>query len=81
LKEAEVVIPMASLFDLETEVARLEKELAEACREQIRLETHLKDDAFLSRAPEAVVAKEKERLATVLEKQKRLKDHLDRLRE
>ena len=50
-------------------------------KEQGRLETHLNDDAFLSRAPEAVVAKEKERLAAVMEKQKRLREHLERLKE
>jgi len=81
LKEAEVVIPMASLFDLVAETARLEKEMSEAEREQARLEVHLNDETFLARAPEAVVAKEKERLTAVLAKQVRLKEHLARLRE
>jgi valyl-tRNA synthetase len=80
LKEAEVVIPMSSLFDLEAETARLEKELQEAAREQARLETHINDSSFLARAPEAVVVKEKERLNTVIEKQKKLREHLARLR-
>ena len=81
LKEAEVVIPMASLFDLAAEMTRLEKEMAEAEREQMRLEAHLKDEIFLSRAPEAVVAKEQERLEIVLAKQTRLREHLVRLKE
>ena len=81
LKEAEVVIPMASLFDLAAEMTRLEKEMAEAEREQVRLGEHLNDEAFLARAPEAVVTKEKERLAAALAKQVRLKEHLARLRE
>ena len=80
LKEAEVVIPMASLFDLATETARLEKELSEAEGEQTRLEGHLNDETFLTRAPEAVVAKEKERLVAALAKQSRLKEHLARLK-
>ena len=81
LKEAEVVVPMASLFDITVETARLEKEMAEARQEQVRLESHLNDEVFLARAPETVVAKEKERLMTVLAKQERLKEHLTRLRE
>jgi len=79
LKESEVVIPMASLFDLVAETARLEKEMAEVEREQVRLEVHINDETFLARAPEAVVAKERERLATALAKQARLKEHLARL--
>ncbi len=81
LGEAEVVMPMSSLFDLEAEIARLEKELDGAAKEQARLENHLNDQTFLSRAPEAVVAKEQERLAAALEKQSRLREHLARLKE
>ncbi|MCL2149656.1 MAG: valine--tRNA ligase [Dehalococcoidia bacterium] len=81
LKAAEVVIPMASLFDLAAETARLEKEIAEAMWEQARLEAHLGDETFLARAPEAVVVKEKERLAMAMDKQARLKEHLQRLGE
>ena len=81
LKGTEVVIPMASLFDLAAETARLEKEMSEAKREQARLEVHLNDVTFLDRAPEAVVAKERERLSAVLAKQVRLEEHLTRLRD
>jgi valyl-tRNA synthetase len=81
LKGVEMVIPMTSLFDLETEIARLMKELTEAEKEQARLETHLKDEVFLSRAPTAVVEKEKARLEAVLAKQDKLKEHLKRLKE
>ncbi len=80
LKGVELVIPMTSLFDLEAEQARLQKELAEVEREQLRLEIHLKDEIFLSRAPAAVVEKEQARLQAVLEKQAKLKEHLERLK-
>ena len=79
LSAVEVIIPMASLFDLEAEKVRLGREMAEAVKEQARLETHLHDAAFLARAPAAVVGKEQARLAVVIEKQARLAGHLARL--
>jgi valyl-tRNA synthetase len=79
LSGVEVIIPMASLFDLAAEKARLNREMVEAAREQLRLETHLHDAAFLERAPAAVIEKEQARLAVVVEKQARLAGHLARL--
>ena len=57
-----VVLPMAGLFDVEVERARLQKQLDEAIAEVGRLEAKLGDANFASRAPAAVVAKEQERL-------------------
>ncbi len=59
-----VVLPMAGLFDLDAERARLRKQVAEAEAEVGRLEAKLGDANFASRAPAAVVAKEQERLDT-----------------
>jgi valyl-tRNA synthetase len=78
LKESEVVIPMASMVDLEAERNRRQKEIEETQAEVARLEARLKDKAFLSKAPAAVVDKERQRLATIKDKQKRLKQGLDK---
>ena len=59
-----VVLPMAGLFDLDAERARLQKQIAEAEAEVTRLEAKLGNEQFTARAPEQVVAKEQERLAT-----------------
>ncbi|MBX7111067.1 MAG: valine--tRNA ligase [Dehalococcoidia bacterium] len=59
-----VVLPMAGLFDLDAERARLQKQIAEAEGEVTRLEAKLGNEQFTARAPEQVVAKERERLAT-----------------
>ncbi|MFN8585321.1 MAG: valine--tRNA ligase [Dehalococcoidia bacterium] len=59
-----VVLPMAGLFDLDAERARLQKQIAEAEGEVTRLEAKLGNEQFTARAPEQVVAKEQERLAT-----------------
>jgi valyl-tRNA synthetase len=78
LKEAEVLIPMESMVDLNAERKRLDGEIAQ-CQAQIAsLETRLKDKAFLSKAPEAVVAKERAKLAERQDKLKRLKEQLAR---
>jgi valyl-tRNA synthetase len=79
LKDAEVVIPMESMVDLEAERRRLQKEMEQNEAEASRLEVRLKDRHFLTRAPEAVVEKERNKLAVVKDKLKRLKQELARL--
>ena len=59
-----VVLPMAGLFDLDAERARLAKQIGEAQGEVERIERKLANEQFRSRAPAEVVAKEEERLAT-----------------
>ncbi len=73
LTETEVVIPMESMVDLEAERKRLQKEIEQSQAEVAQLEARLKDRAFLTRAPAAVVDKERQKLAAV-------KDKLERLR-
>ncbi|WP_036773682.1 valine--tRNA ligase [Photorhabdus australis] len=60
---AEVLIPMAGLIDKEAELNRLDKEIEKLDKEIISIEGKLSNEGFVSRAPEAVVAKERERLA------------------
>ncbi|MBA7624398.1 Valine--tRNA ligase [subsurface metagenome] len=79
LKEAEVVIPMESMFDLKAEKKRLEKEIEQIQAEVSRLETMLSNKAFLTKAPTAVVAKERVKLAAKKDKLGRLKQYLDQL--
>jgi valyl-tRNA synthetase len=79
LKDAEVVIPMESMVDLEAEQRRLQKEVEQSETEAARLDARLKDRNFLTRAPEAVVEKERNKLVVVKDKLKRLKQELGRL--
>ncbi|MFH1381361.1 MAG: valine--tRNA ligase [Chloroflexota bacterium] len=80
LKEAEVVIPMSSMVDLAAEQKRLTAEIEQGQAEVARLETRLSDNAFLTRAPAPIVAKEREKLAERQDKLARLKQELARLR-
>ncbi len=79
LAQATVAIPMASMFDLKAEKKRIEKETEQTRNEVDRLEARLKDEAFLTRAPEAVVAKERQKLYTLRDKLEKLKQQNARL--
>ena len=76
LKEAEVIIPMESMVDLEVERKRLQAEIEQSETDIARLETRLQDKAFLSKAPAAVVEKEQEKLAIRKDKLERLKQQV-----
>jgi valyl-tRNA synthetase len=79
LAQATVVIPMASMFDIDAERKRIEKELEQTQAEVNRLETRLKDQAFLTKAPAAVVEKEQQKLYTLNDKLEKLKQQSSRL--
>jgi valyl-tRNA synthetase len=74
LKDTELVIPMASMLDLQVEKERIKKEIEQLEADIARLESRLKDNSFLSKAPASVIAKEQERLAE-------RKDRIERLRQ
>ena len=62
---ARVFMPLAELVDLEKEKARIQKELGQKKGQLAGLEAKLSNPGFLSKAPEQVVAAEKERRETL----------------
>lgn len=60
--EMEVLIPMAGLIDKAAELARIAKALEKIKKDFARTEGKLSNDNFVSKAPEAVIAKEKAKL-------------------
>ncbi|MBM3155473.1 MAG: valine--tRNA ligase, partial [Chloroflexi bacterium] len=79
LKEAEVVLPLAGMVDVVAERQRLGKEIEGMQGEIGRLEQRLKDKAFVSKAPAAVVEKERNKLGTLKDKLQRLQQELGQL--
>ena len=71
----EIYLPLAGMVDLEQERARLEKELEGAESQIERLEKLLSSD-FASKAPEAVVQKEREKLAAYEDTAKKIRAQL-----
>ena len=61
--EMKVLIPMAGLIDKAAEISRLDKEMGKLQGEIKRLGGKLNNAGFVAKAPEAVVAVEREKLA------------------
>jgi valyl-tRNA synthetase len=59
----EIYLPLAGLLDLGKELERLDKEIAQAEQEIVRLQTKLSNEAFVTKAKPEVVEKEREKLA------------------
>ena len=76
----ELLIPMAGLIDKAAELARLDKEIAKLTQECGRIEGKLGNDAFVAKAPEAVIAKEREKLGDYQLQLTKLKEQQETIR-
>jgi valyl-tRNA synthetase len=74
----EVYLPQAGLVDVQEERIRLNKELSVSQAQVERLEKLL-DSSFAEKAPEPVVQKERDKLATFIETVQKLKAQIDNL--
>jgi valyl-tRNA synthetase len=59
----EIMIPMAGLIDVDAELARIAKQLEKAEKGLTQVQNKLANEKFVNNAPEAVLAKEHEKLA------------------
>ena len=74
-----VTIRLGGLVDLDRERDRLNEELKELETNRARLSARLDDDSFVSKAPEEVVERERERFQRAGERLVRVRDILSRL--
>ena len=71
VETTEIYVPLADLIDKEKEIAKLEKDIEKAQKELDKVLGKLSNEAFLAKAPQAVVDKEnaiKEELETKIAK-------------
>ena len=79
LDECTLVLPVAEVIDLAQEQARLKKELDKLSGEIVKLDKKLSNEQFLAKAPEEVVAEQRERLADSQQARSKLQSALERL--
>ena len=77
--EMEMFIPLAGLIDLGAETARLNKEIAKLQAEILKCENKLNNPGFVDKAPAAVVAQEKSRIAEFTLAMGQLQQQLEKL--
>ncbi len=77
--EAKMFMPMAELVDLDKERARIQKEIEKAEKELAMQEGKLKNEKFISKAPENIVAQEREKAEKTKALLENLKESLKNL--
>ena len=78
--EMKILIPMAGLIDKEAEIARLEKEINKINKDLPRVEGKLNNPKFVDKAPEEVIAKEKEKLEAMKSSFNYLEEQLEKIK-
>ncbi|ATJ81364.1 valine--tRNA ligase [Halomonas beimenensis] len=77
--EMEVLVPMAGLIDKDAELARLAKEIEKQDKLIGGIEKKLGNESFVAKAPEAVVQKERDKLADYAAARKVLVEQRDKI--
>ncbi len=80
VRELELFVPLEGVLDLEEENRRLQKEISKLEPELARTQNKLANDAFLSRAPADIVAKEKDKLERLGGKLDKLQAQLEKVK-
>jgi len=78
--DLEILVPMAGLIDASAEIERLEREIIKFEAEMSKISSKLSNDNFVQRAPEQVVAKERDRLGEVESAVARLQNQVSELK-
>ncbi|MDX2321032.1 MAG: valine--tRNA ligase [Moritella sp.] len=63
LGDMEILIPMAGLIDKDAEITRINKQMEKVQKDLDRVSGKLNNEKFVGKAPEAVIAKEREKQA------------------
>ena len=77
--KAVIYMPFAELVDIEKEIERLKKEEAKLTKELARVNGMLSNERFISKAPEAKIAEEREKLEKYTNMMEQVKQRLAQL--
>lgn len=80
IPQAAIYMPFAELVDISKEIERLEKEEERLTKELARVNGMLKNEKFVSKAPAAKIAEEKEKQAKYSQMMEQVKERLAQLR-
>ena len=75
----EILVPMAGLIDVEAELARLTKEIDKLEKELAKVQGKLSNSAFVDKAPEQVVEKERQKMLDLQQALEKLKQQAQQL--
>jgi valyl-tRNA synthetase len=78
--DMEILVPMAGLIDKDAEIERLGKEIDKLRKEVARGEGKLRNPNFVDKAPDEVVAKEREKLDDHRSQQARLEEQMEKIK-
>ncbi len=78
---AEIAVPLKGVVDLSAEAARLNKEKDKLTKLAVSVEKKLESEVFLSRAPQDIIEKEKDKLREATERLSKINDALLRIEE
>ncbi|MBU9721936.1 MULTISPECIES: valine--tRNA ligase [Bacillaceae] len=80
LSGVELYLPLAGLLDLDAEIKRLEGELKRLDGEVTRVQKKLSNEGFVAKAPENVIAAEREKEKDYLEQREKVKARIEELK-
>ncbi len=75
LEDVEIFIPLEGLVDINEELKKLEKEEQKLLKELSKAKAKLKNENFLTRAPEEIVEKEKDKVVRFNARLEKIKAH------
>jgi valyl-tRNA synthetase len=79
-QDVEIFLPLEGIIDFTEEEKRLQKEIAKIDEELVFLTKKLANENFLSRAPEAIIEKERLKTRELREKRDTLEEGLNRIK-
>ena len=79
VSDAEIFLPLAGLIDVNKEVERISKELDKMKAELASVESKLSNEAFVGKAPEAIVNREKDKVKDLNDSITKLTKRLEEL--